>query len=88
MEAKDDKTVITDYELLNLLHAAKNKDPQAMLKLINIYKADILRISQYIRMPKEDAVSAIIVEFLDLLVTSEISIIDYNKRKSANNEQR
>lgn len=72
METQNDRAIISDLELLELLQAAKQKDTLAMLKLIEIYNEDILRISQYIKMPKEDAISAIIVEFLDLLQATEV----------------
>ncbi|MHA6533404.1 hypothetical protein [Paenibacillus sp. BAC0078] len=72
METQNDPPIISDFELLELLQAAKQKDTFAMLKLIEIYNEDILRISEYIKMPKEDAISAIIVEFLDLLQATEV----------------
>ncbi|WP_051128162.1 hypothetical protein [Paenibacillus sp. HW567] len=72
METQNDSPIISDLELLELLQAAKHKEPLAMLKLIEIYNEDIVRISQYIKMPKEDAISAIIVEFLDLLQATEV----------------
>lgn len=67
MEAKNDPGVISDDEFLNLLHKAKENDAEATLKLIELFKWDILRTSKYIYMPLEDAVSNIILEFLEFI---------------------
>ncbi|GGH11162.1 hypothetical protein [Paenibacillus segetis] len=67
MEAKNDPGVISDDEFLNLLHKAKDNDAESTLKLIELFKSDILRTSKYIYMPEEDAVSNIIVEFLEMI---------------------
>ncbi|MGV2686966.1 hypothetical protein GNF82_22155, partial [Clostridium perfringens] len=53
MEKKNDPKVISDREFMTLLQAAKQNDDQAILQLIDLYKDDILRISQYIYMPQE-----------------------------------
>lgn len=37
---------ITNSEFLNLLNAARNKDPEATLQLLELYKPDILRLSR------------------------------------------
>ncbi|HBF2207824.1 hypothetical protein [Paenibacillus aceti] len=71
MEKENDSTIISDGELLDLLFAAKQRDPDAMLQLIDIYKGDILRISKFIQLPKEDAVSIITLEFLEFIQKSE-----------------
>lgn len=71
MEKKDDKPIISDHEFIELLEGAKHKDPEAMLKLIELYKEDILRVSKYIRLPLEDAVSTITLEFLELIQAQE-----------------
>ncbi len=67
MEEKAHSTPITDDELLNLIAAARNKDPEATLRLIEMYMPDILRLSKYIPLPVEDVTSEIIVEFLELI---------------------
>jgi hypothetical protein len=46
MEKKDDREIISDDEMMNLLHAAKKRDKEATLKLIDIYKEDLQRISR------------------------------------------
>lgn len=67
METQNDHPIIPDDELLNLLQAARGKDPEAMLRLIHLYEEDILRISKFIHLPEEDAVSTIILEFLEFV---------------------
>lgn len=67
MEAQNDQPIIPDDELLSLLHAARRKDPEAMLRLIDLYEEDIVRISKFIHLPEEDAVSTIILEFLEFV---------------------
>jgi len=72
MEAKNDPTIIPDSEFLDLLHSAKHNNPESMMELIELYKGDILRLSQFIHMPQEDAVSHIIVEFLEFIKSNKI----------------
>ena len=52
MEKKNDQKVISDREFMILLKAAKQNEDQAILQLIDLYKDDIMRISQYIYMPQ------------------------------------
>ncbi|GGF66485.1 hypothetical protein GCM10010912_09330 [Paenibacillus albidus] len=67
MEAKDDPAIIGDSEFTALLNAARQQDPEAMLQLIELFKADILRLSKVIYMPEEDVVSEIVLEFLEFV---------------------
>ncbi|WP_410771606.1 helix-turn-helix domain-containing protein [Fontibacillus sp. BL9] len=71
METQNDPRVVPDDEFLNLLQKAKQNDPDAVLKLIELYKGDIMRVSKYIHSPTEDAVSDIILEFLELIKEKE-----------------
>ncbi|MEF2967680.1 helix-turn-helix domain-containing protein [Paenibacillus sp. M1] len=71
MEAQNDPRVVPDDEFLNLLQKAKQNDPEAVMKLIELYKGDIMRVSRYIHSPTEDAVSDIILEFLELIKKKE-----------------
>ncbi|WP_342437697.1 hypothetical protein NSS79_33260 [Paenibacillus sp. FSL L8-0436] len=71
MENKDDAEMITDRQILELMQAVRQKDPEAMLQLIQLYKEDIVNISKFIHMPKEDAVSEIILEFLEFIQRSD-----------------
>lgn len=64
METKNDQTTITDRKFLALLHAAQNDDPDAMLQLIDLFKEDIVKASQFIQLPQEDAVAEIVVELV------------------------
>lgn len=68
---KNDKAVISDGELLKLIAAARLSDQAAMTKLLELYKEDILYVSQFIHMPTDDAVSAITVEFLESVLHSD-----------------
>ncbi len=72
MEAQNDPRVVPDDEFLNLLQRAKQNDAEAILKLIDLYKGDIMRVSKYIHSPNEDAVSDIILEFLELIQAKEV----------------
>ncbi|WP_019637052.1 hypothetical protein [Paenibacillus fonticola] len=67
MEAKDDQGIVTDGEFLKLLYKARQNDAESTLKLIELYKGDILRVSKFIHTSEEDAVSDIILEFLELI---------------------
>lgn len=67
METKNDSDIISNNEILKLLQAVKQKDSEAMLQLIELYKEDILRISRFIHLPTEDAISTITLEFLELI---------------------
>ncbi|EOS55710.1 MULTISPECIES: hypothetical protein [Paenibacillus] len=72
METKDDQRVIPDdEEFLSLLQKARDNDPDATLKLIELFKGDIVHISKYIHMSEEDAVSDIILEFLEMIKRRE-----------------
>lgn len=67
MEAEDDQRAIPDDEFLTLLHKARQNDEEATLKLIDLFKGDILKVSKYIHKSEEDAVSDIIVELLAMI---------------------
>lgn len=71
MEKKDDTEIITDGQILELIRAARQKDPDAMLQLIQLYKEDILKLSKFIHLPQEDAVSQIVLEFLECIISNE-----------------
>ncbi|MEK5400214.1 helix-turn-helix domain-containing protein [Paenibacillus sp. FSL K6-2859] len=73
MEKKDDTEIIPDGEFLELVRAAKKKDPDAMLQLIQLYKEDIVKLSKFIHLPQEDAVSQIVLEFLECILRNEVS---------------
>lgn len=70
METKNDQATITDREFLTLMHAAKQNDKAAMLQLIELFKDDIFEASQFIHLPREDAVAEIVVELLEFIKES------------------
>ncbi|MGC6589112.1 helix-turn-helix domain-containing protein [Paenibacillus sp. Dod16] len=67
MEEKNASTIISDHEFLILLQAAKQKDSEAMLQIIELFRGDIENISRTIRIPREDALSHIITELLEFI---------------------
>lgn len=70
MEEKDDQTPIRDSEFISILGAAKKKDSESILLLIDLFKDDIKQISRYIRLPEEEATSEIICEFLEFALNN------------------
>ncbi|MEC0106957.1 hypothetical protein P4H27_08405 [Paenibacillus taichungensis] len=68
MEEKDAQTFIRDSEFVSILGAAKDKDAESILLLIDLFKEDIKHISRYIRLPEEEAASEIICEFLEFVL--------------------
>lgn len=70
METKNDRAVVPDCELLALVRAVQQDDPEAMVQLIELFKYDIVRASQFIQLPQEDAVSEIVVELLEYIKNS------------------
>lgn len=71
MEAKNDSSIISDSEFLALLQDAKKDDPVAKLKLIELFKGDILSLSKFIYLPQEDAVAEIELEILEFIKNSD-----------------
>ncbi|WP_152679731.1 helix-turn-helix domain-containing protein [Paenibacillus sp. IHB B 3415] len=71
MEKEDHPPAISDNEITRLIQAAKNKEAAAMLQLLELFQPDIQKLSQYARLPDEEAASEIIVEFLEFVSTHE-----------------
>lgn len=67
MEAQNAPRDVPDDEFLSLLQLAKQNNEEAILKLIDLFKGDILRVSKYIYTSEEDAVSDIILELLEMI---------------------
>ncbi len=67
METENDPRVIPDDEFLKLLQQVKQNDAESTLKLIELFKGDIMRVSKFIHTSEEDAVSDIILEFLEMI---------------------
>ncbi len=66
MENKDSPIPISETEFLNLLLLAKQNDSESILRLLEFFKEDILILSQYINIPREDAIQSIILELIEL----------------------
>jgi hypothetical protein len=73
MEAKNAPAAITDREFVELLHAAKQQQPEAVLRIVELFWEDIQTISQRIRIPREDAVSHIVTELLAYIQSDDTS---------------
>lgn len=80
MEKKNGSSIITDSEFIRLLEAARKKQPEAMLEIIELFQPDIEKSSLMVRIPKEDAFSQIITEFLEYIQSNKtISLNDTEK---------
>ncbi|MFS0838472.1 helix-turn-helix domain-containing protein [Paenibacillus sp. 1P03SA] len=71
MEKENAPLPISDEEFLQLVRLSKDGDPEAMLRLLQVFEDDILKISRYIRMSREDAVQSIVTDFIALVKQSE-----------------
>lgn len=67
MEKKDAERIIPDAEFTKLLSLAKEGDKQALNNLLLLFNEDILHLSEYIRLPYEDAVQSIITDFIQFI---------------------
>ena len=67
MEAKNAPAAITDSEFADLLTAVRQKQPEAMLQIIELFQEDIETVSQCILIPREDAISHIVTEILNFI---------------------
>ncbi|UNK19472.1 hypothetical protein MNQ98_05415 [Paenibacillus sp. N3/727] len=52
------------------MRAVQQDDPEAIVQLLDLFKEDIVRASQFIQLPQEDAVSEIVVELLEYIKNS------------------
>ncbi|MCG7379344.1 helix-turn-helix domain-containing protein [Paenibacillus sp. ACRSA] len=71
MEKQDVKETISDSQFLKLLEDAKNRDPEALVQLVELFRKDIKRLSKFIYLPDEEAESEIILEFLEFVLAKE-----------------
>lgn len=66
MEKKNSKVIITDTEFSHLLDEARNNNNHAVLKLLSLFEPDILKLSSFIKMPKEDVMQSLKLELISL----------------------
>jgi len=66
MENKDPPLPMSETEFLNLLSLVKQNDSEAILKLLEFFKEDILALSRYIPTDREDAIQSIVLELIEL----------------------
>lgn len=71
MEKQDVKDVISDSKFLSLLKDAKERDSEAIVQLIELFRKDIKRLSKFIYLPDEEAESEIVLEFLEFVLNEE-----------------
>ncbi|MFM9279280.1 helix-turn-helix domain-containing protein [Paenibacillus jiagnxiensis] len=72
MEKENAQTFISDTEFNELLHLAKEGSKEAMFNILSIFEQDILRVSKYIRMSREDVIQCILTDFIELLKNEDI----------------
>ncbi|GAB6992026.1 hypothetical protein [Paenibacillus pini] len=75
MEAKNDSSITSDAAFVKLLKLVReHNDPEAMIAILDFFEQDIVRLSRYIRIPREDAIQIITLELMTLLKDSEKNI--------------
>lgn len=67
MEKEFPQNVITETEFLELIQRAQGNDKEAMLQIIELYEQEMIDLSRYIKMPKEDALQAMITGLIELI---------------------
>ncbi|MBN3525201.1 helix-turn-helix domain-containing protein [Paenibacillus apiarius] len=67
MEKEFPQNVITETEFLELIQRAQGDDKEAMLQIIELYEQEMIDLSRYIKMPKEDALQAMITGLIELI---------------------
>lgn len=67
MEKKISDLSLSESEFVNLLHKSRQGDIEATSQILDFFRKDILNLSCYIRMPREDAIQSITLELLQLL---------------------
>lgn len=67
MEKENDSGIISEMEFLNLLSLVQEENDEiATLKLLDLYEQDIIRLSKFMRMPKEEAIQGMKVGLIEL----------------------
>lgn len=67
MEKKISKLSLSESQFIELLEKVRQGDKNASLQIIYFFENDIIAMSRYIKMPKEDAIQSITLELLQLL---------------------
>lgn len=67
MEKENVAGIISESEFLNLLTLVQEENDEiATLKLLDLYEQDIIRLSKFMRIPKEEAIQFMKVELIEL----------------------
>ncbi|BFH66791.1 hypothetical protein J27TS7_39760 [Paenibacillus dendritiformis] len=67
METKVSQTSISKLEFMELIKKARESDQNAMMEIIKLYESEMIYLSRYIKMPKEDALQAMILGLIELI---------------------
>ncbi|WCF09219.1 helix-turn-helix domain-containing protein [Paenibacillus thiaminolyticus] len=73
METKVSQTSISKLEFMELIKKARESDQNAMMEIIKLYENEMIYLSRYIKMPKEDALQAMILGLIELIKRGEIN---------------
>ncbi|MGW7159810.1 hypothetical protein [Paenibacillus taichungensis] len=73
MEKKDAQTIIPEDEFVELIVGAKMQDSTAIIKLVELFEADIKHLSKFIHLPNEDACAEITTQFLEFVMQGELN---------------
>ncbi|MCY9529416.1 MULTISPECIES: hypothetical protein [Paenibacillus] len=67
METKDDSRIISEDYFLGLLSRMQNyNDKHATKELLGFFEKDMIRLSRFIKMPKEDAIQTMKLELIEV----------------------
>ncbi|WP_172195732.1 hypothetical protein [Saccharibacillus qingshengii] len=69
MEEKIPKVPLSDAEFLILREQVRLRQPEAIIKVIEVFDEDIKQLSKYMRMSYEEARHTLIVELLTIFQT-------------------
>lgn len=79
MEKENSLETISDSEFLALLSLAKQHDSDAILKLLHYFEEEMIKLSQFIRIPKEDAIQSMKLEMIDLFVSDACPCLETHR---------
>jgi hypothetical protein len=55
----------------SLVTQARNRDKEAMEKLLSLFESEIQDLARFIKMPREDAIQTIKTDFLEMIQSGE-----------------
>lgn len=73
MEEKNAFRIISDDELQKLIcKIQQEQDQEAMYHFLMLFQTDILRLSRFLKIPKEDAIQSMQLGMLELIMTKSL----------------